>query len=146
MTKPRYRWWGYVKNIIRAFPRLNAELEALRQASIVPPMGEEVIRAGVGHPTENAALRELPDKTEQREYEAVYKAIQQTRSLDDAEERLEMVDLIFWKQTHTIEGVAQRQFKAWRTVAEWHGDFIRQVAVNCNLLDEKSLHKKAKKP
>lgn len=24
MSKPRYRWWGYAKNVVRAYPRLAA--------------------------------------------------------------------------------------------------------------------------
>lgn len=42
MSKPRYRWWGYARNVIRAYPKLRVaesltaddkkELEAVEQA------------------------------------------------------------------------------------------------------------------
>lgn len=42
MSKPRYRWWGYARNVIRAYPKLRAaeslsvddkkELEAVERA------------------------------------------------------------------------------------------------------------------
>ncbi len=33
MSKPRYGWWGYVKNMIRRYPSLKMEYEYLHSQS-----------------------------------------------------------------------------------------------------------------
>ena len=51
MSKPRYRWWGYIRNVIRAYPELKKEYDALHQQSVTanlsgmpsPISGEEVV-------------------------------------------------------------------------------------------------------
>ena len=38
MSKTRYKWWGYVKNMIREYPALKKEYEDLHQQSITANM------------------------------------------------------------------------------------------------------------
>lgn len=78
-------------------------------------------------------LRELPE-INRRELEAVRQAIEETRSLPNGEMRLEMVRLIFWKRTHTLEGAAMELHWSARKLVEWHGEFIRCVAKYFGLL------------
>ena len=87
MSKPRYKWWGYIKNVIRAYPGLKKEYDALHEQSVTAntsgmPGGGEVSRG-----TENIAIRELP-YTKQREYEAVRRAVEQTNMLKNGDQRL----------------------------------------------------------
>lgn len=134
MSKPRYDWWSYVKGMIRRYPELCARQEELRQTRLSPNL------SGMPHghgrnsdPVADAALRELP-KINQREMEAVSKAIGETQKLDTGEERLRMVRLVFWDKTHTLDGVAMKMNRCKRTIVQWHIDFINTVAKNFGLI------------
>lgn len=128
MSKPRYDWWSYVKGMIRRYPELRARQEELRKPCLSPDLsGMPHGRGKISDPVADAALRELP-KINQREMEAVRKAIEETKKLDTGEERLRMVRLVFWDKTHTLDGVSINLHRCKRTIVQWHGDFIRLVA------------------
>ena len=77
------------------------------------------------------------DFTEQEkaDFEAVKNAISQTRRLRNGEMRMEMIDLVFWKQSHTLSGAAMQFPLCEREVRQWHTDFIRLVGRNRGLID-----------
>lgn len=102
MSKPRYRWWSYVKAMIRNYPAL------------------------VDRYIQGPALRER---------EAVQRAIDQTEQMVDGKERLQVIDLVFFRQTHTLEGAAVLIPCSERTARRWHTDFIKAVAKEFGLLD-----------
>lgn len=135
MSKPRYDWWSYVKGMIRRYPELCARQEELRRTSLSPDLsGMPHGHGKISDPVADAALRELP-KINQREMEAVRKAIAETKKLDTGEERLRMVRLVFWDKTHTLEGAAQKIHISYVTAKRWHGEFIRVVAMEFGLID-----------
>lgn len=84
---------------------------------------------------EELAIRELPC-TEQREYEAVRRAIETTERYKNGQERLKVVDLVFWKRSHTLEGAALAVHCSTITAKRWHGEFIHTVAKFYGFLDE----------
>lgn len=102
MSRPRYRWWGYVKAMIRAYPALT-------------------VKSCQG--------------IETRECAAVCRAKEATYTLPDGTDRLRLVDMVFFRQTHTLEGAAQEIPCSPRTAQRWHQDFIRQVAKEFGLLE-----------
>ncbi len=134
MSKPRYDWWSYVKGMIRRYPELCAKEKALRETCLSPKLsGQPGGKGRASDPTADAALRELPE-INRRELEAVRRAIEETRRLDTGEERLRMIRLVFWEKKYTLEGVANKLHRCRRTVVQWHGEFIRNVAKNIDLL------------
>ena len=126
MSKPREIWWGYVKAIIRRYPELCEREAALHRQCISPALTGMPHGGKETNPTADAALRELPEK-QQREVAAVRAAIVKTQALQDGAERMEMVRLVFWDRTHTLDGVAMKLHRCTRTIWQWHGDFIRAV-------------------
>lgn len=72
--------------------------------------------------------------TEVREREAVCRAKEATCALADGKDRLRLVEMVFFKQTHTLDGAAQEIPCSLRTARRWHRDFIRQVAKEFGLL------------
>lgn len=135
MSNPRYQWWGYVKWVIRDYPAKYKELRSMRQQSMTPnysgmPGSYEPQRGA-----ENVALRELTGQ-KRREYDAVENAICATKTRADGNERLQMVDRVFWAQTHTLQGAALAGHVSYETAVNWHRDFIKEVAANMGLLDE----------
>ena len=127
MSSPRYDWWPYVKGMIRRYPEL-------RRTKMSPNLtGMPSAHGQTSDPVADAALRELPE-INRRELEAVQQAIEETRTLPNGKERLEMVRLVFWKKTHTLEGAAMKCHVSYVTARRWHGEFIKRTAQAFGLL------------
>ena len=134
MSKPKYKWWGYIKNIIRAYPDLKMEYEALHEQSVTAnvsgiPGGGEVSRK-----TENIAIRELP-YTKQREYEVVKRAIEYTKHFRNGKERLAIIDLMYWKNSHTLAGAGLQVGYSYDRARQIHREFVVAVAFYYGLMD-----------
>ena len=69
----------------------------------------------------------------QFESEAVQRAIEKTKLLRDGEERLKLINLVFWKQSHTLFGASYQCNISYETAVKWHGDFIRLVGIEMGL-------------
>lgn len=134
MSKPRYDWWSYAKGMIRRYPQLKQEYEELHTSSMIADYSGNPHGSGASRTTECIALRELPT-TSQREYEAVRRAIETTKQYKNGRQRMQIVQLVFWKRSHTIEGAAQQIPCSEITARRWHGDFIRMVAKFYGLMD-----------
>jgi len=134
MSKPRYGWWGYVKNMIRRYPSLKMEYEDLHSQSVTARYSCLPRTEGTDRRTEAISIRELPS-TKQREFEAVRCAIETTKGYANGKERLAVIDMVLWRRSHTIDGAAMAIPCSWRVACQWHGDFIRLVAKNYGLLD-----------
>ena len=79
-------------------------------------------------------VKRYPKYTTADETEAVKKAIEKTKSMEDGEARLKVVDLVLMKKTHTIAGAALQVHSCERNASQWHADFIKLVAreFSCN--------------
>ena len=122
--------------MIRDYPLRYEELQQRRFPRTVASYNA-ICRAGSETPrlTESLALTELP-KVAMREYEAVRLAIFQTLQLIDGKERMRLVDAIFWRRTHTLQGAAMFCHVSYGTAAKWHLEFIRRVGINFGLIDK----------
>ena len=133
MSKPRYRWWTYVKGIIRDYTAMKSEYEDLHSTSMTANYSG-MPRGGSGRSLESVAIRELP-RTSQREYEAVRRAIETTERYKNGGDRLYVIQLVYWWRSHTIEGAALMVPCHEQTAKNWHGEFVRLVASNLGLMD-----------
>lgn len=134
MSNPRYGWWGYAKYIIRVYPIRKQAYDALHEPSLEVnisgiPAGNQTSRT-----VENIAIRELPH-TEQKEYEAVRQAIQATKHLSNGNERLRIMDMVYWKQSHSLSGAAQVVGYSYDRAKQLHREFVRLVAKYYGFLD-----------
>lgn len=135
MGASREPYWSYVKAIIKEYPDLKAEAER--------PLAQRVtsfFRNGGGsgrtaNPTQDCVIHDLPPK-QQRKYDAICTAIQKTKILypDNAEQRLRIIDLVYWKKSHTIEGAAMKIPCHRNAAGRWQADFIRMVADELDLV------------
>ena len=64
------------------------------------------------------------------EFRAVEAAIEATRRLKDGEERLRLVEMVLFRQSHKVPGAAMQIPCSERTALRWHGDFIREIAAH----------------
>lgn len=76
-----------------------------------------------------------PHKSRLKPYQerAIQQAVEHTKTLVDGAERLKLIDLVFWKQTHSLQGACLVCYVSERTGRQWHTDFIRLVCVNLDL-------------
>ena len=134
MSKPRERWWGYVKACIRAYPDLKARAMELRQTPTTPRYGGSGGSGGPSDPVSAAALRTLPPQ-EQREYDAIQAAIRETAMMQDGATRLAMIELVFWRQSHTLQGAAMQTHLSYRSAQRRQNAFIWLVGEKMGLAD-----------
>lgn len=77
-----------------------------------------------------AMIRRYPGRVNRNERRAVQLAVEKTEQLEDGAERIRIIDMVFWKKTHSLEGAAQQIPCSYETAKQWHADFIREVARN----------------
>lgn len=129
MSKPRYRWWGFARKMIRDYPGLKDALNDLHSQSITANTSGMPSGGGEGRTVETIALRTLPPD-DQKVYDAVTRAIQITALRASGEERIAMIRYLYWgKKTRKIEDAAVRCHVSVPTAKRWHGDFVRTVGV-----------------
>lgn len=133
MSKPRYGWWSYAKYMVRIYPKHKKEYNALHKQSMsVDP--SRVSGKGYSRTTENVALCRLPP-AQQAEYDAVTKAIETTKLLKDGESRLALIDMVFWKKSHSLDGAAYAVNFSYTWAARAHQSFLRLVGYYRGLCD-----------
>lgn len=123
-----------MKGMIRRYPDLKAEYADLHSQSVTPNYSGMPVSGVAGRATEEVAIRELPT-TRQREYEAVSMAIAVTGRMKTGRYRLKVIDLVFWKRSHTLEGAALMVPCSYDTAQNYHADFIKLVAKYYGLMD-----------
>ena len=125
MTK-REDWWEYTKRIIRSYPALCRKAESVGDTPCTPAYGASGGHSGGGSPVERAVVDRLTDK-EQRRYDAVRQAISETEAMKHGHQRMEMIDRVYWKRSHTLYGAAMCAPVSERTAKRWSAEFVRTV-------------------
>lgn len=72
-------------------------------------------------------IRRYPDKVTPDERAAVEAAIKETQQLRNSEMRMEIVESVLMRGSHTIEGAALKSYTSYATAKVYHADFIRSV-------------------
>ena len=135
MSRPRYRWWGYVKNVIRAWPELERLAAAPPHVSVTAKPGPVTAAHGVGRPVERAAVHRMTAQDE-REHRALRAAIRETAALPNGDARLAIIDLVYWKRVNTLRGAAKAVGYSYRWARELHREFICLVAEKLDLKEK----------
>lgn len=118
-------WWAYVRRAIRDQPRKDRLLRDMQQTA--GPGGER--------PTERAAMTAL-SRREQREYDAVNRAVGETKRLPDGRWRVRMIRLMYLGgRKYTLPGAAMQCHISERTAQRWHAEFVRLVASHMGLME-----------
>ena len=125
MTK-REDWWEYTKRIIRSYPALCRKAESVGDIPCTPAYGASGGHSSGGSPVERAVVDRLTDK-EQRRYDAVRAAISETERMKHGHQRMELIDRVYWKRSHTLYGAAMCALVSERTAKRWSAEFVRTV-------------------
>ena len=125
MSSPRYRWWGFVRRMIRDYPGLKAAYVQLHAPSLTAGTSGMPGGGGISNPVESVALRQLP-ADDQKAYDAVTRAVEITKLLPDGDLRVELIRYVYWgRWQQRVEDVPAVLPVSRRTAIRWHGDFIR---------------------
>lgn len=133
MSKLRYGWWSYVKDMIRRYPELSEEYFDLHKMKMISNYSG-IQADGFERTIERVAVRQL-STTKQREFEAVHRAIETIKKSQNAKSVLYIIKLVYWERRYTLEGAAMLVPCSIATAKRYHGDFIRLVASYYGLLD-----------
>ena len=145
-------WWAYVKRILREFPALKKKLETPLEPKYGGNPGtpyinivtDVMIESGLSFegrssglpssPVERCVIHDLPPN-EQRKFDAVDNAIRRTKEMhpSDWKPRLDIIELVYFKGTHTIAGAAIKVGCHENTAAKYSSEFIRLVADELDL-------------
>lgn len=120
------RWRADARRVIRCYPELLKKESGIKVTSTTPNYSGMPSAHAASRTTENTALRELPPD-EQRDLDAVRKAIDTTRRYRNGDLRLRLVDLCYWKDTHTVEGAALVIHISTDTAHDWDREFVELV-------------------
>lgn len=108
MSKPRERWWGYARRIIRDYPALKRAHADLYAQSVV-------------------GLRQLPED-DQKDFDAVSRAIEETELMADGRRHIDLISLVYWsKRKLLLKDAATKLHISEQTAKLWHRDFVRLV-------------------
>lgn len=129
----RYAWWGYAKSMIRKYPQYCAAVEEMRRTSITALVSGMPHGGIMSNPVAAAVERELPP-VEKKEMEAVQAALDAEGQKPNAQERLQIIDLVYFRRSHTLAGAAVAANVPFDTVRKWHNHFVKTVGKNFGLL------------
>lgn len=128
MSKPKYRWWGYVKNVIRAYPELKERLLETPETAFTARYGPHTRQNGAGRPIERSVVQRLSGR-DAKEYGAVNAAIRETARMSNGEARLAIIDLVYWKRAKVcVEEAGRRVGYSPKQAKRICVEFIRLVA------------------
>ena len=136
MGKAKEPYWSYVKTIIKEYPDLKKQVAIPLEQRVTSFIGLDGGKSGqISDPTQSCVIHDLPPR-EQRKLEAIEGAIQKTKMQHpaDAELRLKVINLVYWKKSHTIEGAAMKVPCHRNVAGSWQGEFIRLVADELDLV------------
>lgn len=122
----RERWRPKARNVVRRYPALIQRESELRSGKITPsyngmPSGKTASRT-----TELLAIRELPEQ-DRIDLNAVRQALITLKRYKTANERYEIIKMVYWQKTHTIDGAALCVHVSSDTARLWDREFIGLV-------------------
>lgn len=133
--KPRYNWWPFALNMVRDYPQRLREYKELKSQKVTASAeGAASGGSGASRVTERLAMRCLPPQ-EQREFDAVRGALEQTRLQSEGKIRCEVVKLTLWKG-YTLDGAARLCGISRDTARRYRWRFLLTVGLRYGFLEE----------
>lgn len=73
-------------------------------------------------------------RNERRRFEAVTAFLEQVNQLPDARGKRQLIDLIYFKQLHTLYGAASKLYVSERTAVRWNHEILCMAFESMNLM------------
>ncbi len=65
--------------------------------------------------------------------EAVEKTLEEVKAMSNPDERLKMIELVFWERSHTLQGAALKVYVSYETAVLWHKKIVERLGVNLGI-------------
>ena len=130
MNRPNDNWRPWVLNVMRDYYYFKRIEKEAHSQKVTAQFNKGRGGGGVGRNTEAAALRTGLTRQQEKELEAVEKAVRVTRRGPDGKLRVKVVEMVYFRGTHTIDGAAQNVHVSYQTAWRWTDNFIRMVGKN----------------
>lgn len=144
MSKPRYNWWPFALNMIRDYPARKAEYNDLHDQKITADLSGMPGGGSASRTVENIAVRLLPQQ-EQREFDAVRKAVEHTKVLPDGSLRIKVIRLSLMGNAYSIPGAALMANISERTARRYRWQFVMLVGHTYGFLTKEEYDAELKK-
>lgn len=122
-------WKTEARKALYQYPRLKRAQADLTAQQITPVYGGTAVQHGASRVTENVALRSPLTEREESIISAVEFAMRMQSRYYNAEARLKMMQLVFFRQTHTLQGAALECGYNINTIKAWSNEVLTAVYV-----------------
>lgn len=119
-------WRQEARRALRVYPELKRRQTDIN-VRITPSYSSAAIRRGFSRSTENAALRAALTAAEENIVMAVEVALQMQRESINGKEREEMIRVVYFAQSHTVEGAADILHYSPDALWRWNAEILTAV-------------------
>lgn len=119
-------WRNEARAALRAYPKIKSK-QAAFAPMITPIYGALAVKHGATRSTENAALTQTLTEREEAIIRAVDLAVGVQAGYYNADARMKVISLIYFKQTHTMWGAAIEVGYNLNTVKAWNTEVLMAV-------------------
>ena len=119
-------WRRQAREALRKYPRLKKKQRENGQ-QITPVYGGSAVQHEATRVTENVALRSPLSEVEENMIAAVEFALRMQSEYYNAEARLRMISLVYFRRTHTIQGAAIEVGYSFDTCCKWNNEILTAV-------------------
>lgn len=113
---------------LRQYPKIKRR-QSENDMQITPVYGGAAVQHSASRVTENVALHTNLTEREENIISAVEFAIRMQSYYPNGDERLKMIELVYFKRTHTIAGAADVCHYSIDTVFRWNIELLTAVYV-----------------
>ncbi len=121
-------WRSEARAALRQYPKLKRR-QGENEMQITPVYGGAAVQHSASRTTENVALRSTLTEREENIISAVEFMLNMQRRYANSAERLRMVELVYFKHTHTIDGAADIVHYSPDALWRWNGEILTAVYV-----------------
>lgn len=121
-------WRSEARAALRQYPKLKRR-QGENEATITPVYGGAAVQHSASRTTEDVALRSTLTEREESIISAVEFAMQMQAQYYNGEARHKMVQLVYFRRTHTMQGAAMECGYSIETVWKWNTELLAAVYV-----------------
>ena len=121
-------WRAEARRALRDYPRIKRR-QADNEMQITPVYGGAAVQHSASRTTENVALRSTLTEREENIISAVEFMVAMQSRYYNAEARMKMLSLVYFRRTHTMQGAAMEVGYNINTVKSWNTEMLTAVYV-----------------
>lgn len=121
-------WRAEARTALRLYPKLKRR-QGDNEMQITSVYGGAAVQHSASRTTENVALRSTLTEREENVISAVEFMLSMQRRYQNSAERLRMIELVYFKHTHTIDGAADIVHYSPDALWRWNGEILTAVYV-----------------